>query len=72
MSIWLAHSATRRPNGKSRSGADNPVDFREEDFGVEPCDGCGSIDLQTLVAGRTYVEYLCRRCRYRLIRQINR
>jgi hypothetical protein len=70
MSIWLAHSATRWPKGRPQElGAERLVDQQEEMVSVEPCDGCGSIDLLTVLSNRTFVEYRCSRCRYRLIRQ---
>jgi hypothetical protein len=40
-----------------------------ESGGPEPCDGCGSEDLQAVSCESTFVEYRCPQCRYRLFRQ---
>ena len=71
MSIWLAHSAARRPKTEVRQEAreNRGATGVLERVGPDPCDGCGSEALQAVSFESTFVEYRCPRCRYRLYRQ---
>ena len=71
MSIWLAHSVNRRlkTDGRQQAGESRGATSVLDSVSPDPCDGCGSEELEEVSCESTFVEYRCPRCHYRLYRQ---